>query len=154
MAFDKVNEFDVADVPCGVCPFGQPGDRLWVRETWRTDKSLDGRAPTKFSAWPVMYYADRSVLNHGSFHGSPIGKKRPSIHMPRWASRITLEITDVRVERLQEISESDCELEGLKRLQGGIKIEYRCLWESLHKAKGFRWDENPWVWVISFKRIK
>jgi len=79
-------------------------------------------------------------------------KWKPSIFMPRWASRITLEITDIRVERLNMITESDCVAEGLELLQGGIRSEYRVLWDKIN-GKKYPWISEPWVWVISFKRV-
>lgn len=94
------------------CPYGKVGDRLWVRETWRTDDSLDDKAPSDFSGWPVKYAADGEVLRHGACFGNANGRTRASIHMPRWAGRITLEITAIRVERLQDISEADAIAEG------------------------------------------
>jgi hypothetical protein len=126
-----------------------PGDRLWVRETW-----------AEHSAGGFMYAASWSAH---ALIGHP--KWRPSIHMPRAASRITLEVTDVRVERLQDISEADALAEGIDmqpRLAGYSKdagckwepanpIEVFCnLWESI-KGPG-SWDANPWVWVVEFKR--
>lgn len=129
------------------CPYGQPGDRLWVREAFSAmgDKSRQ--------ASPIFYRADRATDNCGW---------TPSIHMPRWASRILLEITDVRVERLQDISEEDAASEGapceIGRLEAailGTQASYRKgfirLWESINGEGS--WIENPWVWVIEFKRI-
>jgi hypothetical protein len=151
----------VADlVACGRCPYGQPGDRLWVKETWRTDKRLDDKAPSKFSGWPVRYISDDKVLMHGAFYGATNGKTRVSIHMPRWASRITLEITGVRVERLKDISEADAKAEGvsasaLVEMKDGspcYSAEYRDLWERINGIGS--WEKNPWVWVIEFKQVK
>jgi hypothetical protein len=89
------------------CPYGVPGDRLWVRETWRTDKEYNPYSPLQIdSGAPVLYTSDNG-------NSSIIGKIRPSIHMPRWASRITLDIASIRVERLQEISEDDSFKEGV-----------------------------------------
>lgn len=153
-----------------LCPYGKPGDQLWVRETWRTDKSMDNIAPRSFSAWPVRYEADGAYLRHGAFYGATDGKTRVSIHMPRWASRISLEITGVRVERLQDISEADCWSEGIESCDGllddmqiialakqmGLCVEdakptYAALWESINGAGS--WEANPWVWVVEFKRV-
>lgn len=86
-------------------------------------------------------------------------KWKPSIHMPRWASRINLEITDIRVERLQEINEEDAKHEGVKRINAGDfgmetwSSAFRNLWDSINSKRGYGWDTNPWVWVIEFKRI-
>lgn len=131
-----------------LCPCGQPGDWLWVRETWchefeggylyRAD-DLSGLAPE---------FVDGD--------GNPTGRSgwKPSIHMPRAASRITLEITGVRVERLQEISEDDAIAEGVvghEEIQPASAY-YRELWESINGHGS--WDANPWVWVVEFRRFK
>jgi hypothetical protein len=139
------------------CPYGQVGDRLWVRETWsgREGHELHGCTGTYF------YFAD----GENQF-GKQIGftymqrerKWRPSIHMPRWASRITLEITSVRVERLRDISESDAKSEGAEPSIVGEDLDYlkfragfQTLWESISGPES--WDSNPWVWVVEFKRV-
>lgn len=127
------------------CPYGTPGDRLWVRETFHT---VDGER--------AFYRAD---YNH-----NPKGDKEhgivwtPSIHMPRWASRITLKVTDVRVERLQDISEKDAWAEGCEGFDDDVSggksgyCEYAELWESIN-GKG-SWEANPWVWVVEFRWAK
>lgn len=119
------------------CPYGQPGDRLWVRETW---------APLTIGH---AYCAD-PVWN-----SSPSGRWHPSIHMPRAASRIDLEITGVRVERLQNISEADAKAEGCPGLAPmGFclsRIEYRELWEAINGPGS--WAANPWVWVVEFRKV-
>ena len=125
------------------CPYGQPGDRLWVRETW-CEYEPDDIQGTK------IYYK----ANIKSEYGLP--EWRSPIFMPRWASRITLEITDVRVERLQEISPSDVTAEGIIEEEGDGLIlldKFEDLWNFIHK-KQYRWEENCWVWVISFGRVK
>lgn len=127
------------------CPYGQPGDRLRVRETHSYAPDHDEPA----GCARVLYAAD----------GERYGKLHPSIHMPRWASRILLEIVSVRVERLQDISEADAEAEGidfLRRVPDAdetltAKELYECLWESINGAGS--WNANPWVWAIEFKRI-
>lgn len=94
------------------CPYGQVGDRLWVREAWQADAQLDAVAPREMSQGePIRYPADEAVRQTGCAMISP-GKIRPSIHMPRWVSRILLEITDVRVERLKDISDEQAQAEG------------------------------------------
>lgn len=143
--------------PRGVtCPQGAPGDRLWVREGVHCDED---------KGW--CYDADGTPMNWRP-QDEDVGvawletrpAKRswyPSIHMPHWASRLTLEIVSVRVERLQEISENDAEAEGCepalpvsdKRWVCG----YRRLWESIN-GKRAPWASNPWVWVIEFKRVE
>ncbi len=130
------------------CPFGRPGDRLWVRETfslggkWK-DGHLHEDGEQRF-----VYRADHRQQCCDSLY-----RWRPSIHMPRWASRITLEITDVRVERLQEISEEDAMSEGMVESEDFTpKGAFKALWNSLAKP-GAQWADNPWVWCISFRRL-
>lgn len=130
------------------CPYGQPGDRLWVRETFQrfTD---DGEI--LYKAGPAGFEA----MNELKRDECPEARWRPAIHMPRWASRITLEVTGVRVERLQEISGADAVAEGVRsRLpDNGIAVaEYRDLWEGINGAES--WSANPWVWVIEFEVVK
>ena len=119
------------------CPYGQPGDRLWVRETFAAVRSSHGNAQC------FCYRADdpTSVL--------PV-KYKPSIHMPRWASRITLEITGVKVERVNCISGPDVVAEGIP---SGNFVEFLNLWDSINAKRGYGSGVSPWVWAISFKRI-
>jgi hypothetical protein len=149
------------------CPYGKPGDRLWVRETWRP-------VPIEISTHkkPNTFLTDAGREFREDSDGP--GPWKSPIYMPRWASRITLEIVSVRVERLQEISETDCWAEGLeacdgmfdekvyamaKRMQSDgyngtfedAKPSYACLWESIN-GRG-SWDANPWVWCLEFKRV-
>ena len=144
------------------CPYGQPGDRLWVRETWM---------PFTEQGCPVGATIYRATDHPEPDGDSPL-RWKPSIFMPRWASRITLEITAVRVERVQDISEKDAKAEGCGGYVGGegpmsesvLAIEpgynhpnffrdgFAYLWDSLNAKRGYGWDANPWVWVISFKR--
>jgi hypothetical protein len=158
----------------GGTPYGalwqHGGDRMWVRETWQAEPG-----PLR-PGTAIVYREDYRDDSHG-YDGekSPEGKYRtwrPSIFMPRWASRITLEITDVRVQRLQEISEDDAQAEGvccrsdLAWGHGGVgdqmaewavnhghRFAFRELWDSIN-GKTFPWDSNPWVWAITFKRIE
>lgn len=161
------------------CPYGQPGEKLWVRETWATSADYDG-VPLKgilYDRDPIYYRADGYELTF-DHHG---GKWRPGIFLPRWASRITLEITEVRVERLQDISEADAIAEGIRteklppdpdnfhppgsygfisgihpRGKGTIwptpRGAYRELWGSINGKKA-PWSSNPWLWVLAFRRI-
>jgi hypothetical protein len=148
------------------CPFGAPGDRLWCRETFSyTHNDAQGFSDTG----EVWYWAD------GNPQDGDWSKPRPSIHMPRWASRITLEITDVRVQRLQEISEEDAVAEGVFRPTGertpiGQVVEthnggsliyavrgqacecFRDLWQSIHGPGS--WEASPWVWALTFRRVE
>ena len=129
------------------CPYGQPGDRLWVRETWQVVKA-DANPPR------VWYRADPGVED--CVAKSLVGWQgwRPAIYMPRAACRLVLEVSDVRVERLQEISEADAEAEGCFALGDAsctARYQFECLWDSLN-AKRAPWASNPFVWVISFRR--
>lgn len=168
------------------CPYGQPGDRLWVRETFFEEADPNTSC---FYDHPRYCYraslssddASRCFVDDGD--GCAVENKdgtikspwRPSIHMPRRASRILLEITAVRVERVQDISEGDAKAEGaeakswdcLKQAPtslfmrfGGIVARdplytygFYDLWDSINAKRGYGWDSNPWVWVVEFKRI-
>ncbi|EPF1451212.1 hypothetical protein LZM27_23360 [Pseudomonas aeruginosa] len=148
------------------CPYGEPGDRLWVREAWAADAQVDAIAPRDLSQGePIWYPADFSVRQTGCSMISK-GRGRPSIHMPRWASRILLEITAVRVERLQDISEEQALAEGVRGEPcdharqacsdigcwgDTAKGAFGFLWEQLNGAGA--WQANPWVWVVEFKRV-
>lgn len=127
----------------GKCPYGIPGDILWVRETWsQYFDELHNDDP---------YYQYRATQIAPNFI-----KWKPSIFMPRSASRITLKITGIRVERLQDISEPDIMQEAPPDFwnhPNGPEGAFIDLWDSTNKDRGFGWGINPWVWVISFKRI-
>jgi hypothetical protein len=163
------------------CPYGAPGDRLWVKEAHQI-----------FSTWGsavVIYREDGSQSEHKDQHamgpgihinmGNPLSEYtsfnerfperwRPSIHMPRAASRLTLEVTEVRVERVQDISEHDATQEGVEWSSGSSILDWRnyltdaqvcttakhsfeTLWHSINGAAS--WNANPWVWVVSFRRV-
>jgi hypothetical protein len=130
------------------CPYGQPGDELWVRETFR-------KVMGQTAGWIETDF--RATYQHGDRLGDLIGmagKWAPSIHMPRVASRISLEIIDVRVERLQDISNEDAVAEGIGTpldMRYAAHDGYRPLWEDINGAGS--WALNPWVWVIEFRRI-
>lgn len=130
------------------CPYGQPGDLLYVRETFRVFDSsaecacYDHCVCSRHNGKP-MYFAD-------GFCTKDDYKWNPSIHMPRWASRLTLEITDLRVERLQEIDRGDCMAEGCPFPNMAVNDPigwFSGLWDSIYS----NWDANPWVWVVEFK---
>jgi hypothetical protein len=147
------------------CPYGRPGDALYVRETWQSVPpgphrdwpgigSLRPRKASEFNrACVVIYKAD------GEMPGEEVW--RPSIHMPRWASRLALEITAVRVERLNAISEADARAEGVEWNEGPFRSghtnhvsAFRSLWNTINgRSQGRTWQDNPWVWAISFQRI-
>ena len=129
------------------CPYGRPGDLLWVRETFAMDSPHiwykadcdDGPASD------VCEYADTSYFE---------GVWKPSTHMPRWASRLTLKITDVRVEQVQDISNEDALAEGVGTptdMRYAALDAFRPLWDSIYEPQGFGWEVNPWVWVIEFE---
>lgn len=161
-------------------PYGGPGDQIWVREAYRFVIGYDHRPPRDVSEGaPIRYEADG--LGAEQSDGWLWGKQRPSMFMPRWASRITLEITSVRVERLQDITEADALAEGIttvrtpgwdarhfgawrkefdaccamkvKPPRGPLpSVSYRALWEQINGPES--WAVNPWVWCVEFKRIK
>jgi len=162
VALDWLEEFEpsyVADPENGMCPYGKTGERLWVREAWAADAQVDAVAPRDLSRGePILYPADGVTRTSGCSMISQ-GRCRPSIHMPRWASRILLEITAVRVERLQDVSEEQSEAEGVEFLRAAPDFDetltakqlYEILWDHINGAGA--WDANPWVWVVEFKRV-
>ena len=146
-----------------ICPYGQVGDRLWVRETfkhfankwdgtnWQSCITYKAGNLTVYDSWDYeppreKWWNKSTILDHW----------QPSIFMPRWASRITLEITDIRVERLQEITEEDAVAEGIMPEQHPFDappaMRYATLWDSIN-GKKHSWESNSWVWVIEFKKI-
>ncbi|MFW2973891.1 hypothetical protein ACN6UB_25950 [Serratia marcescens] len=155
------------------CPFGQVGDRLWVRETfadvntdggpaftYRADHGLkfclDDESPVDYDRYPGKNFA---MWCSDLWNGEDGHSWSPSIHMPRWASRITLEITAVRVERLNDISEEDASAEGVAPSQHIItppealyRVGFLKLWQSIYGEES--WHANPWVWVIEFCRLE
>lgn len=175
------------------CPYGVVGDRLWVRETWKYDDwTEEGEPYIRYAAdnatqlmTPSDDWADRVMSiwaelsapeNYNIDQRARDRKWRPSIFLPRWASRITLEVVSVRVERVQDISEEDAIAEGVEtampatagavlpsndmlRTNGygvvmqSAKAEYAKLWDTINAKRGYGWDANPWVWVIEFKQV-
>lgn len=138
------------------CPLGQPGDLIWVREAWRVIDRADSFAPRELLATDrrIWFEADGAPA-------PPAGRYRPGMFMPRWVSRITLEITGVRIERLQDISEADAVAEGAEPIlvppDGGshpYREGFRDLWDGLNAKRGAGWDVSPWVWAIEFKRLE
>jgi hypothetical protein len=146
-----------------------PGDRLWVRETWgifdcdtfgeeygiayKADESGDDGAPCRWIKTPVEWRGRYCCIDE--IEGTCLSDERwrSSIHMPRWVSRLTLEIKDVRVERLKDISEEDALQEGVVSHPVWKRFaisEFEKLWDPLNAKHG--WDVNPWVWVIEFQR--
>jgi len=153
-------DFEEEGVIYRVYPRYSPKDILWVKETWRTGAGLDSFPPhCSGDNSPYQYKADMATVRGKDVtEYSPWGKWRPSIFMPRWASRITLEITDIRVQRLQDISEEDAKAEGMTIsapiLQGVMshKMKFRLIWDKIN-GKKHTWEENPYIWVITFKKI-
>jgi len=130
------------------CPYGKPGDLLWVRETWGLYDTQPKDGPGK----ALLFYR----ASDGESYELRYQLWRPSIFMPRWASRITLKIINVRVERLQDISEEDAIKEGATFRKGewGELDAFNYIWDSINAKRGYSWDSNPWVWVIEFKRVE
>lgn len=146
------------------CPYGKPGDRLWIRETWAVSNMYDKLAPSAIckDLPKGPGHAPTKVLYPSTDRISEGIKLRQSIFMPRWASRITLEITAIRVEQLNTISEPDAMAEGviedfrppLDRMGicSNYRVAYRDLWQSIHGPGS--WAANPWVWVVEFQRVQ
>lgn len=151
-------------------PYGEAGDSLWVREAFQVDDTW-----TEPDCECIAYKADLQIRQCDSENGklwSPLpfrldgdpnkgdanrpGNWRPSIHMPRWASRITLEVTGVRVERVQEISAADCVREGFvatpENSASFARAWFQELWDSLNAKRGHSWESNPFCWVIDFRQ--
>ena len=154
------------------CLYGKPGDRLWVRETWGVGAHWDSTKPrdlpqdgpdVEYKAGPTFYLAH-------------VDQWRSPYHMPRWACRLILEVTGVRVERVQDISDDDCEAEGIFNASGlhlahcsrthfhpdhdcqcgdnSPQDEFAKLWDSINgKRDGCSWEANPWVWVVTFRKV-
>lgn len=176
----------VADPANSLCPFGKPGDRLYVRETW-ADVNLQGAPGIAYRADDDVrdlmedesFLDERGAFNYDDPRSKPYqfacwsedliagteGRWRPSIHMPRWVSRILLEITNVRVERLHDITEDQARAEGItdggchscgNHEPCGCDCPSPCAVDSfvhLWNSTGGDWDANPWVWVVEFKRV-
>jgi hypothetical protein len=130
------------------CPYGQPGELLWIRETFAKRYADAERDPSD----GIMYRADGGCIIEPRW--------TPGIHMPRWATRLSIRITGVRVQRLQEITNADIQAEGTPDLHplGGLhgaqwRERFRSLWDSINAKRGYSWEGNPWVWAISFERV-
>ena len=176
-----------------VSPYGQVGDRLWIRETFCLEHQVESDQPPPFTdGRPILYLRDgiecskeeaeiwlqphyratdpTPELAYEDSDGEPTVRWKPAIHMPRWASRITLEITDIRIERVQEITEEEARAEGVLPCPHPLSKDDECLdcyldageyvcsflnlWNRLYAKKGLGVDVNPWVWVITFRRVK
>lgn len=145
-----------------MCPYGHLGDELYVREAWGlraycdtgdwNRDSIKGLSQDDVTEqWLVDYRAEWGSNQEVCFW-------RPGIHMPRWASRIRLRVTDVRIQKLDHISEDDAKAEGcspsLNEHGASYVSGFRVLWDRINAARGFGWDENPWVWAISFDHVR
>lgn len=154
------------------CPYGQPGDCLWVRETVRAEELESGLDGVRYYAddafipiensidasdrWCDLYYYDYKRRGRGGWV--------PSIHMPRWACRLCLDVTGVRVERLKEITEEDARAEGMQHpgvrywehspagQTTPLRAAFAAEWNATYADKGLGWDADPWVWVVEFRR--
>ena len=149
---DDPNADDDREQVIARCPYGAAGERLWVRECFNVD----------WTDRPI-YRADGGSARAAGYATEP--RWKPSIHMPRWASRITLEVTDVRVERAQDITRDDIVAEGLMGVmcnrigpdfgkELGSTREFASLWDAINAKRGFSWESNPWVFVVSFVSFK
>jgi hypothetical protein len=142
------------------CPYGQPGDRIWVRETYRVHGKATDVATLVYRASVRNSWTEQTHRVPVDVCNKPVSEKwTPSIHMPRWASRILLEITDVRVERLHDMSEADAKAEGatpatykITPPEAVYRVGFGDIWRSIYGQDN--WLSNPWVWVIEFKRIQ
>jgi hypothetical protein len=153
------------------CPYGQVGDRLWVKETWAADRRYDDLAPSALpmsadGSTPSLWWKVDSASKR--WLGAKPGRWRSSMFMPRWASRITLELTDVRVERVQEITPDDALAAGVawyglgQPSQNTDIHQYRRealawfehLWNTIKAKRGYGWRPNPWCWVLEFEVVQ
>ena len=154
------------------CPYGAVGDLLWVREIWgvfdrSNDWVEDGQPSPLEIDYAIGYRADGDDFKDVEWKEAPAEHRqlladdrwRPSIHMPRWASRITLEVTDVRAQRVQDIDERDARAEGVTPFGGMCPSGSKCgtafaiLWDSINAKRGFPWESNPWVWAVTFRMV-
>jgi len=157
---------------CYECPYGAPGDLLWVRETHWIDWYPSGVYDNDGNAGVVHY---RASTQWDVIAKSIDAHWRPSIFMPRWASRILLEVTDIQVERVQNINDEDARKEGIQdvchcgdyveshgyhsghgavSMPGWATENFSSLWDSINAKRGHSWESNPWVWVVGFKVVK
>lgn len=152
------------------CPYGNIGDRLWVREAWQLLMPCTVSFGSGEDDWDWESEESDAIYSSKPEIGTLCYKAddpnscnwwHPSIHMPRWASRITLEITNIRVERVNHITNEDAIAEGVwppgEPYYDGIgdtpRDSYRVLWDFLNAKRGYSWDSNPWVWVLEFRKV-
>lgn len=138
------------------CPFGAVGDRIWVREAFRVHSRATDVATLVYKASERNSWTEQTRRVPVAVCNKPATPEKwtPSLHMPRWASRILLEITGVRVERLRSMSQDDARAEGVIAASGPMEagLAFRELWDSIYGEES--WKANPWVWVIEFKRVE
>ncbi|HBQ3091323.1 TPA: hypothetical protein L7V69_002093 [Klebsiella pneumoniae] len=138
------------------CPFGAVGNRIWVREAFRVHSRATDVATLVYKASERNSWTEQTHRVPVAVCNKPATPEKwtPSLHMPRWASRILLEITDVRVERLRSMSQDDARAEGVIAASGPMEagLAFRELWDSIYGEES--WKANPWVWVIEFKRVE
>lgn len=187
--WDRPND-PTMDELLSICPYGKPGGRVYVREAWSLSTGLqddhNGVVTYRDGGTKVIHWRDGHRIHdrYGYIEKgtSAAARIRPGIHMPRWACRTVLELTDVRVERLKDITESDAEKEGFARKcgcavpppvlkgvpRGGRDIQcptccqwlysaeyqFQKLWDELNGPRGHSWGSNPWVWVLTFKKVE
>ena len=148
--FSYTDQNDMPAAPVLKCPYGKVGDRLWVREWWTTEhRAFDGEPSEKFKSQAEsrserLYFRVDSPDAHDSRYW------RNPLFMPRWASRLMVELTGIRLETLHSISGDDVLAEGCS---GNDWHEYAELWDHLNAKRGYDWESNPWVWVLEFRRI-
>lgn len=154
------------------CPHGKPGDLLWVRETWLELDRSGWCDPAKPKDWYDAAFGRINAIAYranADTEAERIRKEygykwRPSIFMPRWASRLTLRVVDVRVEQVKNISDMDVLAEGIPQkgrmydpsgitFSDELRADFRSLWDSINAKRGYSWDSNPWVWVVEFERV-
>lgn len=150
------------------CPYGAPGTRLWVREAFAysvRDPDCSHNDDYSEDTHDIVYRADYDGGDWDHYEPNADGTMarskvpppwRSPLHMPRWASRLTLEVVNVRAERVNEISEADARGEGVETASDAptYREAYMFAWDSLNAKRGYPWSANPWVWVVSFKRVE
>lgn len=155
----------------GLCPYGQPGDFLWVREKFQLVRQVAEDWYTAPPTIPIVVpdaglfeVRYSATYDHDQPKNSACGW-RPSIHMPKWAARLWLRITDVRVERLHPMLDADARAEGIRqyvvsgpdpdgRSYQDWVTPFKELWDSINAKRGYSWESNPWVWVVAFERVE
>jgi len=149
------------------CPYGWDGDRLWVKETWAEVPASEFKSRLGASVTINPDAIDRAAIYRADMEWYEWTKWKPSRYMPRWASRITLQIEHVSLQQLQCISEADAvdegaprgwylreTLDGTERVQTTYREGFAHLWDEINATRGYAWSTNPWVWAICFRKVK